>query len=291
MTTRTQILQRVSQVALVAAASIPAMIACSPAATGTGSAAAPSASVAGAYPQQPGAYPQQPGAYPQQPQAGYPQAPAGYPQQPQAPAGYPQQPQAPAGYPQQGGYAQTPPGATATPPGATSATPSPLGTVLPTDPSALAALFQQAVAAVPAALSNPGSIAGDPVELGLKAAAAKYAAGMQPEGQIAKGTLQEGGQHLSFSYTLNAGTCYTIVGYSPAGQVKDLDLYLLAPPFYNPAIPGGIAGQDTTHDNTPTVGAVPHPMCPVIPGLSYKVDISSRSGAGNVGVQVFSKPK
>jgi hypothetical protein len=285
MTTRTQITQRVSLAALVAAASIPAMIACGGSAATTPGATAPSASVAGAYPQ----YPQQ-GAYPQQPPAGYPQQqpPAGYPQQP-APAGYPQQPTQP-------GYAQTtPPGATpATPPGATPAqgtTPAPLGTVLPTDPSALASLFQQAVAAIPASLSNPGAIAGDPVELGLKASAARYAAGEQPEGQIAKGTLQEGGQHLSFSYTLDAGKCYTILGYSPAGQVKDLDLYLLAPPFYNPAIPGGVAGQDTTHDNTPTVGAAPHPMCPVIPGLSYKVDISSRSGSGNVGVQVYSKPK
>ncbi len=282
MTTRTQILQRVSLVALVAAASIPAMIACGGSAATTPGAAAPSASVAGGYPQQPGAYPQQP-------PAGYPQqAPAGYPQQ--APAGYPQQP-APAGYPQQPGAAQTPPGAT--PPGATATpgTPAPLGTVLPTDPGALAALFQQAVAAIPASLSNPGAIAGDPVELGLKASAARFAAGEQPEGQIAKGALQQGGQHLSFSYTLDAGKCYTIIGYSPAGQVKDLDLYLLAPPFYNPAIPGGVAGQDTTHDNTPAIGGAPHPMCPVIPGLSYKVDISSRSGSGNVGVQVFSKAK
>jgi hypothetical protein len=278
MTTRTQILQRVSLVALVAAASIPAMIACGGSAATTPGATAPSASVPGQYPPQAyGQPPMQPG-YGQAPQPGYaPQQPGYAPQQP-AP-----------------GYAQnTPPGATpATPPGATpgGTTPAPLGTVLPTDPNALAALFQQAVAAIPASLSNPGAIAGDPVELGLKAAAARYAAGEQPEGQIAKGALQEGGQHLSFSYTLDAGKCYTILGYSPAGQVKDLDLYLLAPPFYNPAIPGGVAGQDTTHDNTPTVGAAPHPMCPVIPGLSYKVDISSRSGSGNVGVQVYSKAK
>jgi hypothetical protein len=160
-----------------------------------------------------------------------------------------------------------------------------------TDPNALAALFQQAVSALPAQLSAPGAIPGDPVELGLKAAATKYAAGEQPEGQIAKAQLQQGGQHFSFTYTLNAGTCYTVVGYSPPGQVQDLDLYLLAPPFYNPAIPGGIAGQDTTHNNTPTVGAAPHPLCPVIPGLAYKVDISARQGSGNIGVQIFSKPK
>jgi hypothetical protein len=294
--TRNQIVQCSSLVALVAMASAPAMVACGAASGDAAGAAAPSASAAPGVPQ--AGYPQQPG----YPQAGAPGAPAGYPQQGAAPAGYPQQPTAPAGYPQQpapGGYAQTQPGATppgATPPGATpagapSATPAPLGAVNLTDPNALAALFQQAVSALPAQLSAPGAIPGDPVELGLKAAAAKYAAGEQPEGSIAKAQIQQGGQHFSFTYTLNAGTCYTIVGYSPPGQVQDLDLYLLAPPFYNPAIPGGIAGQDTTHNNTPTVGAAPHPLCPVIPGLAYKVDISARQGSGNIGVQIFSKPK
>ena len=140
-------------------------------------------------------------------------------------------------------------------------------------------------------MQAPGSVPGDPVELGLKAASLKHASGEQPQGQIAKGTLQEGA-HQEFMVTMQPGTCYTIIGYSPLGQVKDLDLYLLAPPFYNPAIPGGVAGQDTTHDNTPTVGGSPHPMCPVIPlPLQYKVDIVARSGSGNVGVQVFSKPK
>jgi hypothetical protein len=287
--TRNQIVQCSSLVALVAIASVPAMVACGGASGSAAGAAVPSGSAAPGMPQ--AGYPQQPG---------MPGAPAGYPQQ-GAPAGYPQQPTAPAGYPQQpapGGYAQTPgaapPGATppgATPAGAASATPAPLGAVNLTDPNALASLFQQAVSALPAQLSAPGAVPGDPVELGLKAAAAKYAAGEQPEGQIAKAQVQQGGQHFSFTYTLNAGTCYTIVGYSPPGQVQDLDLYLLAPPFYNPAIPGGIAGQDTTHNNTPTVGAAPHPLCPVIPGLAYKIDISARQGSGNIGVQIFSKPK
>jgi hypothetical protein len=68
--------------------------------------------------------------------------------------------------------------------------------------------------------------------------------------------------------------------------VKNLDLNLLAPPFYNM-----LSGQDTTDNNTPVVGKGNQPMCPIIPGLQYKVDIVARAGAGQVGAQVYSKNK
>ncbi|HEY2516645.1 MAG TPA: hypothetical protein VGI39_37500, partial [Polyangiaceae bacterium] len=106
------------------------------------------------------------------------------------------------------------------------------------------------------------------------------------QGQIAKGTLQEGG-HLEFMVTMQPGNCYTIIGFSPLGQVKNVDLHLLAPPFYNM-----LAGQDVSDNNTPTIGSTPNAMCPVIPlPLQYKVDITARTGSGNVGVQVYSKAK
>ena len=108
---------------------------------------------------------------------------------------------------------------------------------------------------------------------------------MQPEGQIAKGNLKEG-EHLTFLVPMTAGKCYTILGFSPPGQVKNLDLNLLAPPFYNM-----LSGQDTTDNNMPVVGKGNQPMCPLIPGLQYKVDIVARSGAGQVGAQVYSKNK
>ena len=285
MTNRIHLVQRLSLVALAATASIPVFVACGPASGTASGAATPSASVGmqGAPPQgyaaAPGAYPQQPGAYPQQ------QPPPGaYPQQQPPPGAYPQQPQP--GAPTPGGYAQQPqqPGV---PPGATAAAPTaPLGSVVTTNPNDLASLFAQAAAAGQAMLSQPGAVPGDPVELGLAAAAAMHAKGEQLQGQIAKASLQEGG-HNEFMVTMQPGTCYTIIGFSPPGQIKNVDLHLLAPPFYNV-----LSGQDTTDNNSAYIGSTPNPMCPVIPlPLQYKVDITARSGSGNVGVGVYTKPK
>jgi hypothetical protein len=86
---------------------------------------------------------------------------------------------------------------------------------------------------------------------------------------------------------MQAGKCYALIGFSPPGQIRNVDLNLLAPPFYNI-----LAGQDTTDDNTPIIGKAPNPMCPIVPvPLNYKVDIVARAGAGQVGVQLFSRPK
>jgi hypothetical protein len=109
---------------------------------------------------------------------------------------------------------------------------------------------------------------------------------MSPEGQEAVGTLQEGG-HLAFMVPMQGGKCYTLIGCSPPGQVKNLDLNLLAPPFYNV-----LAGQDTSDDNHPIIGGAGKPMCPIVPvALNYKVDIAARSGSGSVAVQLYSKSK
>jgi hypothetical protein len=162
----------------------------------------------------------------------------------------------------------------------------PLAPTFTTDPNQLAQLFAAAAAAGAALLQQPGVGLGDPAEACVKAQAAKVAPGMQPEGQIAKGNLQQGG-HLEFLTNLQGGRCYTIVGCSPAGGVQDLDLNLLAPPFYNV-----LAGQDGTSDNMPVIGKAPSPMCPIVPlALAYKVDIFAKKGAGAVAVQVYAKNK
>jgi hypothetical protein len=285
-TQRKQLLKRLSLVALVATASIPAFVACGGAGGTSSGGAVPSAGTQGAPP---------PG-YATAPPPGYGQPPPGYAQQ-QPPPGYAQQ-QPPQGYgqPQQGasGYVQqqpppqpqqgVPPGATAVAPSAT--TPAPLASVLTTDPNQLAALFAQAAAAGQAMLQQPGQIPGDPVELGLAASALIHAKGEQLQGQVAKATLQEGG-HNEFMVTMQPGTCYTIIGFSPPGQIKNVDLHLLAPPFYNV-----LAGQDTTDNNSAFIGSTPNPMCPIIPiPLQYKVDITARSGSGAVGVGVYTKSK
>ena len=120
----------------------------------------------------------------------------------------------------------------------------------------------------------------------IKAIALQSAQGMTAEGQEATGNLQEGG-HLAFMVPMQGGKCYTLIGCSPPGQIKNVDLNLLAPPFYNV-----LAGQDTSDDNHPVIGNGGKPMCPIVPvALNYKVDIVARSGAGTVAVQLYSKSK
>ena len=95
------------------------------------------------------------------------------------------------------------------------------------------------------------------------------------------------GQHAVMMVTLQAGKCYSILGFSPLGGVKDLDLNLLAPPLYMT-----LAGQDLTHNNMPSIGGSPNAMCPVIAfPLQYKLDVFARSGSGQVAVQLYSKSK
>ncbi len=167
------------------------------------------------------------------------------------------------------------------------------------DPNQLSAIFAQAAQAAQAFLQPPGSggstsgggggASAIPTSLAdgcIKALALQAAPGMSPEGQEATGTLQEGG-HLAFMVPMQGGKCYTLIGCSPPGQIKNLDLNLLAPPFYN-----FLAGQDTSDDNHPIIGNGSKPMCPVVPvALNYKVDIVARSGSGSVAVQLYSKSK
>jgi len=200
----------------------------------------------------------------QQPPAGYPQ------QQPQQPAGYPQ---AQPGYPQQ---PQAQPGPTA----------APTAPLAPTDPNSLQGILQGLQGALSGTLVSPGALTGDLSDAGLKALALKVAPGMQPEGDELKQNLPEG-QHAVMMVTLQAGKCYTIVGFSPLGGVKNLDLNLLAPPLYMT-----LAGQDLTHNNTPTIGGAPSAMCPVLMfPLQYKLDVFAQSGSGQVAVQLYSKSK
>jgi len=155
-----------------------------------------------------------------------------------------------------------------------------MGSVYTQDPNALASLLAAAAAAGSAFLAPVGG--GDPAEVGLRAAATKYAPGMSPEGQVAKGNLAEGG-HVEFMTSMDPSKCYTIVAYG-AG-VQDLDLNLLAPPLYN-----FLAGQDGMAGPTAVIGQ--KPMCPIIPmSVPYKVDIHAKKGGGAIAAQVYSKPK
>jgi len=151
--------------------------------------------------------------------------------------------------------------------------PAPQGAAVPTsDPNALASLLAAAAAAGSAWLGPAAAIA-DPAEAGLRAAALKYAPGMSPDGQVAKGNLSEGG-HVGFIVNMDPSKCYTIVAYG-AG-VTDLDVNLLAPPLYN-----FLAGQDGMTGPTAVIGASPKPMCPISP----------MTRGGGVAAQLYSRRK
>jgi hypothetical protein len=153
---------------------------------------------------------------------------------------------------------------------------------VPVDPN----LLNQILGAGAAMMGQGGVGIGDPVEIGIKLAAGKYAAGMQPEGAISKDNLQAGG-HKEMLITLQGGKCYTVIAFSPPGQVTNVDLHLLAPPLYNM-----MAGQDAFKDNTAVIGPGAQALCPIIPiPMQYKLDVNAVAGQGAVGVQLFSKNK
>lgn len=166
--------------------------------------------------------------------------------------------------------------------GDAAAPPPPASTVSGADPNALAQLLASAAAAGNATMQPAGSAA-DEADRGLREAATKHASGMTPDGEVAKGTLSEGG-HLGFIARMDPSKCYTIVAYG-AG-VEDLDLYLLLPPFYNL-----LGAHDVSHGPSAVIGAAPK-MCPISPiAVPYKIDMHAKKGGGAVAAQVFSKPK
>ena len=260
-----------SLVALVAAGALPFAVACTN--PNNQQAVSPYGSAGYGYGQpgygQPGYG--QPG-YPAPGQTAYPTAQPGYPA--------PGQPTAAPGQPVP----------TATVPG--QATPAPSGSappLAPTDPNSLQGILAGIQGALqgqtkPNSSTQPSGTIADITDAGLRLQAMRVAPGMQPDGDEMKQSLTQG-QHAVQMITLQAGKCYTIVGFSAPGAVTDLDLNLLAPPLYMT-----LAGQDLTHNNTPVIGSTP--MCPVIAfPLQYKLDVFANKGSGVVAVQLFSKNK
>jgi hypothetical protein len=229
------------------------------------------------YPPQP--YPPQAGGYAPQP---YPQAPSPQPGAVPPPSPTPAYGAAPAYAPQ----GAPPPSPMAPAPSGSSPSQTPPGPFGPIDANSLPAIIQGIQGALQGQMVSPGSLPADLVEAGLKLRAAQVAPGMQSEGSELRQELAEG-QHAVTMVTLQAGKCYAIVGFSPPGGVKQLNLNLLAPPLY-----WTLAGQDLAHGSTPVLGAAPNPMCPVIAlPLQYKLDVFARAGSGPVAVQLYSKNK
>jgi hypothetical protein len=125
------------------------------------------------------------------------------------------------------------------------------------------------------------------IDLAVKAQGAKDAPGMTAEGQPGRQTLAEG-DHFNMLVTLQPNRCYTILGFSPAGQVAQLELKLMAPPLYN--IEAGRSGANDK--NAPVIGRGKAALCPILPlPVAYKIDAIAKKGAGRVGIYVYAKNK
>ncbi|MCL2725079.1 MAG: hypothetical protein FWD69_11645 [Polyangiaceae bacterium] len=125
------------------------------------------------------------------------------------------------------------------------------------------------------------------IDLAIRNQSAQAAPSMTPEGQAGRATLQQG-QSFSMVVTLQPNQCYTVIGYSPPGQVTQLDMKLMAQPLNIQA-----GASSTKEKNLPVIGkGKTAALCPILPvPIAYRLDAVATQGAGRIGVQVFSRPK
>jgi hypothetical protein len=143
--------------------------------------------------------------------------------------------------------------------------------------------FTDAGAAPPVSLEAAFDTA---IDLAITTAAPKLAPKMDKEGQPARATLKEG-EHFGMVVSLAPGRCYTFIGFSPPGQVSQLDLKLLAMPLN---VEAGKSGA--TDKAMPVMGKGTAAICPVLPvAVPYKLDVAATKGAGRMGVYVYARNK
>ncbi|MBX3189849.1 MAG: hypothetical protein KF819_22680 [Labilithrix sp.] len=125
------------------------------------------------------------------------------------------------------------------------------------------------------------------IDVAIAAAAAKEAPGMTAEGQPGRETLTENG-HFNMMFTMQPGRCYTVIAMSAPAMVSQLEVKLLAPPFFNVE-----AGRSAATDKNPAVlGRGKAAQCPILPvAVPYKLDVTAKKGGGRIAVQVFSRSK
>jgi hypothetical protein len=119
------------------------------------------------------------------------------------------------------------------------------------------------------------------------AQAGKLAPKMALEGQPLRATLAPNGR-ANLVVTMAPGRCYTFIAFSPPGNVTQLELKLMTPPFYNVEA----AKSGAKDNNMPVIGKGNAPQCPISPiAVPYRLDAIATQGSGRVGVYVFSRSK
>ena len=125
------------------------------------------------------------------------------------------------------------------------------------------------------------SAAGDPIDAGLKASAAKNAPGYTPVGSVGKATLKQG-EHAGMNVNVQQGKCYVFIAVGGAG-VTNLTLSLQT----TPPLPTATLVSDS--GPTPVLGAAgKQQLCPPT-SSTVRADVVITAGAGQVGVQALVK--
>jgi hypothetical protein len=132
------------------------------------------------------------------------------------------------------------------------------------------------------AVPGTPAAAGDPIDAGLKANAAKNAPGYTAASAIGRATLKQG-EHAGMNFTMQQGKCYVVLGASGPG-VTQLGLHLL----YPATPPNAAIASDTSNTNAPVLGGGGKPLCPPV-NSPVRIDTVITNGAGQVGVQVWVK--
>jgi hypothetical protein len=140
-----------------------------------------------------------------------------------------------------------------------------------------------------AGASAPGGdqVLDSAIDIAIAMASSKAAPKMQKEAQPGHATLKQG-EHFNMVVSFAPGRCYTIIGFSPPGNVTQLDLKL-----YGPLPLTAEAGKSGANDKaTPVIAKGTGALCPVLPiPASYKIDAVATKGAGRIGVQLFARDK
>jgi hypothetical protein len=124
------------------------------------------------------------------------------------------------------------------------------------------------------------------IDLAITALAPKAAPKMDKEGQPGRATLKEG-EHFAMAVTLQPGRCYTFIGFSPPGNITQLDLKLMGL-----ALPIEAGRSGAGDKNAPVLFRGTTATCPIFPiATPYKVDVAATKGAGRMAVWVYSRAK
>jgi hypothetical protein len=160
---------------------------------------------------------------------------------------------------------------------------APLGTVL-SDPMTIQNILAGALAGGAAVLGGLTGGEQGALEQGIKTEAATRAKGMRPEGQLMSARLVVDG-HSEGSFTMQPGSCYTIIGFGGPGTFEYQLNLVTAPP-----VPPQVLAQSATGSVVPVVG--PNDQCvrdPYPLPLVVKIDLHLLRGQGMVGAQVYEK--